>query len=506
MEVMPMFLDFYHLSEQPFGVTPDPAYLYPSRTHCEALSSLTSGILAARGFLALIAHPGMGKTTLLYELLDELRDSARTAFLFQTQCDSREFFSYVLTELGIDAQGLGLVEMHNKLNELLFDEMLNGKRFVLIVDEAQNLDESVLETVRLLSNFETPHTKLLQIILAGQPQLAAKLAKPSLSQLRQRIAVLAHLQPLTPEETAGYIQHRLKVAGYRGEPLFSPDALGLIARRSRGIPRNINNICYDVLAAAHARGSRTITTTIVQEVIGGLDMPSLISQPLEPRPTAPRVGAGSGIAANTTLDAGGDRRPAASLSPKAPGADPIAATSVPGRNKTTPPLTYEPGKHSGLARRALRAAGLTSILLFAGLSLLPSALTRLESSRSSASALAAPLAVSNIASGPANYLADPQETGSGQILTVIAEPQQTLKEISLLYVGHFDGELLKEICALNPELKDPDHIQPGQLIRLPLPPGTLKKVYDAAEAGDAPKAEASDGLLAKLSGFLYGKK
>ena len=171
-----MFLDFYRLHQQPFGVTPDPAFLYPSRTHCEALDSLAEGILEGRGFLALIAEPGMGKTTLLYQVLEGLRDTARAAFLFQTQCNSREFFQYLLSELGVDSTGMGLVAMHNKLNEMLFAEMLAGKRFVLIVDEAQNLDDSVLETIRLLSNFETSHTKLLQIVLAGQSQLAEKLA------------------------------------------------------------------------------------------------------------------------------------------------------------------------------------------------------------------------------------------------------------------------------------------------------------------------------------------
>src|ERR1700756_3345010 len=192
---MPMFLDFYHLREQPFGVTPDPAYLYPSRTHCEALNSLTEGILGGRRFLAQIAEPGMGKTTLLYQVLEGLRDTARAAFLFQTQCNSREFFQYLLSELGVDSTGMGLVAMHKKLNEILFAEMLAGRRFVLIVDEAQNLDESVLETIRMLSNFETTHSKLMQIILAGQTQLGEKLQSNQLAQLLQRITVVQYLEP-----------------------------------------------------------------------------------------------------------------------------------------------------------------------------------------------------------------------------------------------------------------------------------------------------------------------
>jgi general secretion pathway protein A len=197
-----MFLDFYGLREQPFGVTPDPGYLYLSRTHRQALAALLYGIKADRGFLALIAESGMGKTTLLYRLMEELHDSARTVFLFQTQCDSREFFCYVLSELGIETAGMGLAAMHKKLNHVLFNEMLAGRRFVLVVDEAQDLEGPTLETIRLLSDFETTHAKLLEIVLAGQPQLAEKLAQRGLSQLRQRIAILGHLEPLSVAEIA----------------------------------------------------------------------------------------------------------------------------------------------------------------------------------------------------------------------------------------------------------------------------------------------------------------
>src|SRR6202000_3241452 len=194
---------------------------YLSPTHREALNSLLSGIKEGRGFFALIAELGMGKTTLLYQLLDELHDSQRTVFLFQTQCNSREFFQYLLNELGVDTKGMDLVSMHGKLNEILFAEMIAGRRFVLIVDEAQNLEDSVLETVRLLSNFETSYAKLLQIVLAGQPQLAEKLGQQRHAQLWQRIAVLKHLDALSPEETAGYIRHRLKVAGHCGGARFA---------------------------------------------------------------------------------------------------------------------------------------------------------------------------------------------------------------------------------------------------------------------------------------------
>ena len=331
-----MFLDFYHLHQQPFGVTPDPAYLYPSRTHCEALDSLTEGILGGRGFLALIAEPGMGKTTLLYQVLEGLRDTARTAFLFQTQCNSREFFQYLLSELGVDSTGMGLVAMHNKLNEMLFAELLAGKRFVLIVDEAQNLDDSVLETIRLLSNFETSNTKLLQIVLAGQPQLGEKLGQKQLAQLLQRITVVKHLEALSPEETAGYIRHRLKVAGHCGEAIFEPEALALVAERSQGVPRNINKICFHALLEAHAQGRHTVSPDIVEKADHKLDVVAAARPTSTPMPT-----------------------------PAPTGTDSVEAAGVP----ATPPLTYKPLAELGSPSWALWAGALAVVLLSVGMAL-----------------------------------------------------------------------------------------------------------------------------------------
>lgn len=343
-----MFLDFYHLREQPFGVTPDPAYLYPSRTHCEALDSLTEGILGGRGFLALIAEPGMGKTTLLYQVLEGLRDTARAVFLFQTQCNSRQFFQYLLSELEVDSTGMGLVAMHNKLNEMLFAEMLAGKRFVLIVDEAQNLDDSVLETIRLLSNFETSNTKLLQIVLAGQPQLEEKLGQRRLAQLLQRITVVKHLEALSPEETASYIRHRLKVAGHCGGALFEPEALALVAERSQGVPRNINKICFHALMEAHAEGRCTVSPDIVDKA----DRKSGVVAAARPTPMP-----------MPTL------MPAPSLAPSRTDSVEKAAVVVEAAEAAdvpaTPQLTYKPLAGFGLRRWSLWAG--TAVLLSAGL-------------------------------------------------------------------------------------------------------------------------------------------
>ncbi|HEY2121877.1 MAG TPA: N-acetylmuramoyl-L-alanine amidase [Candidatus Acidoferrum sp.] len=340
-----MFLDFYQLREQPFGVTPDPAYLYPTRTHCEALDSLTEAILGDCGFLALIAEPGMGKTTLLYQVLDALHENARAVFLFQTQCNSREFFQYLMSELGVDSSGLGLVAMHNKLNEILFAEMLAGRRFVLIVDESQNLDESVLETIRLLSNFETPHSKLMQIVLAGQPQLREKLERKELAQLLQRITVLKHLEPLSPDETAGYIRHRLKVAGYHGDTLFEPPALAIVAELSHGIPRNINKLCARALLEGYAAGSQSISSDIVEKAAQRLQIvaapcPKLIAMPKPPQSAA--------LPAALSTD-----------SPEVVSAPPAPA----------PQLTYQPPTPSRLPGWGIWAVALFAVLLTAGFAL-----------------------------------------------------------------------------------------------------------------------------------------
>ncbi len=443
-----MLLRFYGLREQPFGVTPDPAYLYPSRTHREALASLSYGIGNDRGFLALIAKPGMGKTTLLYQLLEELRASARTVFLFQTQCTSREFFRYLLDELGVYTSGMDLFAMHYKLNRLLFNEMLAGKRFVLVVDEAQNLEDPVLETIRLLSNFEMPHAKLLQIVLAGQPQLAEKLARPGLSQLRQRVAILSRLEPLSAEETVAYIEHRLKVAGYSGVALFAPDALAMLRDRSQGIPRNINNLCFNALSLGYTRRRKIIGRETVEEVAANLDVGSITRQ-LRPD-TPPRI------------------------APPSP-----------------PPLrlTYRPVGQFGWG------GALKSILLLGGLALLLpigrlGTVTRGLAAEQQDANLGGDSSPSRDSALKPMFGSAPHDAISSRNLIVVAEPQQSLEEISLRYLGRFDQELFEEICALNPGLKDLHQIEAGRLILLPRRAGKLRKVLDTAEIGSVPEEGA----------------
>jgi type II secretory pathway predicted ATPase ExeA len=415
-----MFLDFYKLREQPFGVTPDPRYLYLSSTHKEALASLYYGIEAGRGFLALIAKPGMGKTTLLFQLLERLEGSARTIFLFQTQCDLREFFRYLLADLGVDTSGLDLVQMHEKLNEILIREARAKRRFVLVIDEAQNLEDAVLESVRLLSDFETPSAKLMQIVLAGQPQLAEKLARPDLVQLRQRISIVSRLEPLTPEETSQYIEHRLRVAGLEGNP-FKRDALALIAERSEGIPRNINNLCFNALTLGYALKKKAIDRSVVEEVLADLELGAP-----EPAPSA---------------------RPYEVSEPP----------EMPSRSQMPAP----PTRTSGSGRWGFGAAVAALVIALAGMASIS------FSDRHTWLQSIAP--VESAKPENASQSLAPTLAPGIQTITVVVERNQTLDGISRQYLGGSDSKLLREILRLNPNLRHPNRIEVGQRIVLPRP-------------------------------------
>jgi general secretion pathway protein A len=278
-----MLLDYYNLREQPFGVTPDPRYLYMSASHREALASLSYGIRSGRGFLSIIAKPGMGKTTTLFQLLSQLQGSARTVFLFQTLCSPQELLHDLLLDLGVKRIGKSVAAMQQQLNSLLLAEAREGRKVVVVIDEAQNLDDSALEMLRMLSNFETASDKMLQIVLAGQPQFREKLASPQLLQLRQRMSVFARLSPFNAEETYLYIEHRLRVAGYNSNTaLFTPEAEALIAAHSEGIPRTINNICFNALSLGWVVKQRTIQRDVIAEVLRDLDLVPETASDLQP--------------------------------------------------------------------------------------------------------------------------------------------------------------------------------------------------------------------------------
>jgi general secretion pathway protein A len=263
-----MLSRYFGFREDPFGTTPDPRCLYESSTHCEALASLKYGYSSNHGFIALIAPPGMGKTSLLFRFLEEIRQSARTAFIFDIDplCEPREIVSFILRDIGI-VPGKDPAEMHEQLRMAMLSEAKAGRRFVVVIDEAQNLSDAALEVVRMLTNFETSRAKLMQVVLAGQPQLSEKLMQPSLLQLRQRISTFCRIEPFSVEQTSAYIDHRLKFAGYTGPPLFSDEAMERLTAASHGIPRNINNLCFNALSLCCAMKRKKVSGSMVDEVI-----------------------------------------------------------------------------------------------------------------------------------------------------------------------------------------------------------------------------------------------
>jgi general secretion pathway protein A len=468
-----MVLDYYRLEEQPFGVTPDPRYLFLTPTHKEALNSLIYGIEAGCGFVALIATPGSGKTTLIFEMLHILRDKARIVFLFQTISTPMDLLRSLLSGLGVrDLQG-NLVEMQIRLRDLLTEQYRLGKRVVVVIDEAQNLDDSVLELVRMLSNFETARDKLIQIILAGQPQLAENIGSPELLQLRQRISIFARLQPFTPEETTLYILHRLRVAGYNSDmPLFTKDALALIALCSEGLPRNINNLCFNALSLGSALQQKPIDRDVIRQVIGDLELGprrkrgSVPSKPeervtdeiLEFIPADDRPSRGwlpkIAVAAVVLLAVGLALMESQRWLGHPAESQPLTVTAKPdpaAANPVTPApvVSAQPAPRSTELHDAPAPAAAPYTP--------PPAPAGAPADRPATVAAASPSLV-------AEQTLQPMES----VGTVRVAAGQTLLGICIQKYGSCTSQLLQQIHELNPSLNNPDHIESGQNIRVPV--------------------------------------
>ena len=413
-----MLSQYFGFHEEPFGITPDLRYLYPSQTHLEALAALEYGILNNRGFTAMIAPPGMGKTTLLFRLLKDIRETSRSIFVFDIspECEPRELLGYILRDMGI-TPGNSSSEMHQQFSEALTRETRAGRKLVIVIDEAQNLSDAVLERVRLLTNFETSTGKLVQMVLSGQPQLSDKLLQPSLLQLRQRISAFCRLEPLSAEETIGYIDYRLKQAGYEGNPLFTDGALKLIVDASQGTPRTINNLCFNALSLCRALNGKQVDADMVSEVIADLQLtPQSIQS----------------VAAAATLS-----------------------------EKTLPDLEEgdQPRRliqYWALAATAMLAICVLGVIWF----------TELRPHQSSRSVDAHTLDHSTLS------LPTPVPTPApvAAPFEITIESNQNLQNIAMKYLGGFDPERLRQIQALNPNLTDPNFIVAGRKMWLPGPP------------------------------------
>jgi len=265
-----MYTSFFGLAEKPFAITPDPRYLYLSERHAEALAHLLYGINESGGFIQLTGEVGTGKTTVVRTLLSRVPHHADVAVILNPRVTPVEFLLTICEELGLeiaDADRDSVKQMVDALNRRLLQAHADGRRIIVLVDEAQNLSFEVLEQVRLLTNLETPTQKLLQIILIGQPELRDLLDRNDLRQLAQRITGRYHLMPLSREETKGYVRHRLRVAGAPDE-IFTPAALSEVHRLSSGIPRVINVACDRALLGAYTQETRRITAALVRQAAG----------------------------------------------------------------------------------------------------------------------------------------------------------------------------------------------------------------------------------------------
>ena len=269
-----LYQTYFGLSQAPFNITPDPSFLYLSASHREGLAQLSYGIRARKGFVVLTGEVGTGKTTLIHALLNDLNGSAHTALIFSAVASPAHLLRTVCEEFGLIEPKRPLQEIHDylvTLNEFLLESYRKGENCALIIDESQNLSAEVLESIRLLSNFETSKDKLLQILLVGQPELAVRLNSPELRQLKQRVMLRHHLRTLSLQECCEYVSHRLKVAG--GElSIFTANALESIYSYSGGIPRIVNVLCDNALLTGYALGRKEIDTRILREVAEDLSI------------------------------------------------------------------------------------------------------------------------------------------------------------------------------------------------------------------------------------------
>ena len=265
-----MYEAYFQLREKPFDIVPNPAYLYLSDTHKHALMYLNYGLKDRLGFVVMTGEVGSGKTTLLRELVRTLSQEFTFARLFNTRVGSEELIAMINEDFGLDTAGKGKVLMLKELNAFLINEYEQGRCPVLIIDEAQNLTPDLLEEIRMLSNLETDTVKLLQILLAGQPELGQILALPEMRQLRQRISILPHILPLTRSETEEYILHRLAIAGNREALSFGDGAFDEIHAVTGGIPRKINTLCNFILLTAFTEERKDADAVLINDVAAGL--------------------------------------------------------------------------------------------------------------------------------------------------------------------------------------------------------------------------------------------
>jgi general secretion pathway protein A len=330
-----MYAPYFGLLQEPFSIAPDPRYLYMSARHREALAHLLYGVGGGGGFVLLTGEIGTGKTTVCRCFLEQIPPATDVAYIFNPKLTALELLQSVCEEFHIEGarkEGATAKDWLDPLNAYLLQAHAAGRNSVLVIDEAQNLSADVLEQLRLLTNLETSERKLLQIILIGQPELRALLARPELEQLAQRVIARYHLDALTREETSHYVRHRLEVAGLSRALPFERRALALVHKLTGGVPRRINLLCDRALLGAYARSEASVTPAIVRqaarEVFGGPEQTQPGTWPRQALILGLGIAAGAGLVAATRLFSGPAPTVAQAPQPAAPASSPVAAASA----------------------------------------------------------------------------------------------------------------------------------------------------------------------------------
>jgi general secretion pathway protein A len=477
-----MYLTFFGFREKPFNLTPDPKFLYLNASYREALAALRYGINERKGFVSLVGEAGTGKTTLLRRLLAELGSDIRSVLILNPAVDFDELLVFILTDLGhAPPPGTPKLQLLQALNAELLDTLARGGNVVVLIDEAQDLSIPVLEELRLLSNLETAKEKILQFVLAGQPELDGMLARPELRQLRQRIAVPARLRPLGKGEVAAYVAARISAAGGDARGIFAPSALRQLYQFSRGVPRLVNVACDSALVTAYAAGTRLVDGKIMREAIRDLRRgPYRVSAFARWRTriatvaVAGVVGAAMGLGASRLANGPLMHRRAGETSVPAGGATP---------QELPRQLSSGGAAPDGAEPQAVQPAGSEQ----AG--------TRATDVPQGAEAVPTPaLATAALAAAVGATPAPPEAPGAvpeGAERRVYVQAGDDLTHIARRNYGYVTQELLIEIQRANPGLTNLDLLNAGQTIVLPPAPEPAPMPQAGAPAAAEPERAAA---------------
>lgn len=490
-----MYCEYYRFSEKPFEVTPDPKFLYLSPSHREMLASVVYGIRERRGFIALVGEVGTGKTTIINAALDRLNGNTKVAYLSNTALNFDQMLLMTLQELKLvdPGQHVTKVEAIRLLNDFTIRYLSKGGNVVLIIDEAQNLDAQLMENLRLLSNLETRKHKLIQIVLAGQPELDAKLGRPDLRQLAQRVSMRRTISPLKEEETYEYLQHRLTVADYRGSALFTKKAKELIYECSGGIPRKINILCDNALLIGFALKKRTIDVDCVTEAAEDLKWAPIdkangcpSSTPESRRPQLAHrslisrvalagciaLAAGLALAAGFNFGRSGFTLPVSipffNESNRETGINPVHDKEdepVPRAYSILPAEPDSPQQVSmddGINPDGVTASSLGKVQSPGQAEHIPSPSKSEE--RKIPSHAGTPTEM-EVAPPVKTAVTEKAEDASSRV--VVVERADTLSGIIRRAYGRYEDRLLTKVLKENPEIRTPNYISVGQVIRLP---------------------------------------